>query len=63
MPECRLVGDCCAVPPQQTLRHVDPHEVFPDQQGANFDTDTTQSLVDAVQKALDDKAAAGEGSK
>jgi acyl carrier protein len=34
----------------------------PDQQGANFDTDTTQSLVDAVQKALDDKAAAGEGS-
>ncbi|MES2311184.1 MAG: phosphopantetheine-binding protein [Pseudomonadota bacterium] len=35
---------------------------FPDQQGANFDTDTTQSLVDAVQKALDDKAAAGEGS-
>ena len=36
---------------------------FPDQQGANFDTDTTQSLVDAVQKVLDDKAAAGEGSK
>ena len=36
---------------------------FPDQQGANFDTDATQSLVDAVQKALDDKAAAGEGSK
>ncbi len=36
---------------------------FPDQQGANFDTDTTQSLVDAVQKALDEKAAAGEGSK
>ncbi|WP_027485844.1 phosphopantetheine-binding protein [Rhodanobacter sp. OR87] len=36
---------------------------FPDQQGANFDTDTAQSLVDAVQKALDDKAAAGEGSK
>lgn len=35
---------------------------FPDQQGANFDTDTTQSLVDAVQKALDEKAAAGEGS-
>lgn len=35
---------------------------FPDQQGANFDTDTTQSLVDAVQKALDDKPAAGEGS-
>ncbi len=35
---------------------------FPDQQGANFDTDTTQSLVDAVQKALDDKAATGEGS-
>jgi acyl carrier protein len=36
---------------------------FPDQQGANFDTDTVQSLVDAVQKALDEKAAAGEGSK
>ncbi len=36
---------------------------FPDQQGANFDTDTAQSLVDAVQKALDGKAAAGEGSK
>ncbi|KZC36446.1 MULTISPECIES: acyl carrier protein [Rhodanobacter] len=36
---------------------------FPDQQGANFDTDTAQSLVDAVQKALADKAAAGEGSK
>jgi acyl carrier protein len=35
---------------------------FPDQQGANFDTDTAQSLVDAVQKALDEKAAAGEGS-
>jgi len=35
---------------------------FPEQQGANFDTDTAQSLVDAVQKALDDKAA-GEGSK
>lgn len=34
---------------------------FPEQQGANFDTDTAQSLVDAVQKALDDKAA-GEGS-
>ena len=33
------------------------------EKGANFDTDTTQSLVDAVQKALDDKAAAGEGSK
>lgn len=36
---------------------------FPDQQGANFDTDTVQSLVDAVQKALDEKAAVGEGSK
>ncbi|OOG57408.1 phosphopantetheine-binding protein [Rhodanobacter sp. C03] len=36
---------------------------FPDQQGANFDSDTVQSLVDAVQKALDEKAAAGEGSK
>lgn len=34
---------------------------FPDQQGANFDSDTAQSLVDAVQKALDEKAAAGEG--
>lgn len=36
---------------------------FPDQQGANFDTDTVESLVDAVQKAIDDKAAAGEGTK
>ena len=36
---------------------------FPDQQGANFDTDTAQSLVDAVQKALDEKAAADKGSK
>jgi acyl carrier protein len=36
---------------------------FPDQQGANFDSDTARSLVDAVQKALDEKAAAGEGSK
>jgi acyl carrier protein len=36
---------------------------FPDQQGANFDTDTAQSLADAVQKALDDKAAAGEGAQ
>lgn len=35
---------------------------FPEQQGANFDSDTVQSLVDAVQKELDDKAAAGEGS-
>ena len=35
---------------------------FPEQQGANFDSDTVQSLVDAVRKALDDKAAAGEGS-
>jgi acyl carrier protein len=35
---------------------------FPDQQGANFDKDTAQSLVDAVQTALDGKAA-GEGSK
>lgn len=36
---------------------------FPDQDGANFDSDTAQSLVDAVQQALDAKAAAGEGSK
>ena len=36
---------------------------FPDQQGANFDSDTAQSLVDAVQKAIADKAATGEGSK
>jgi acyl carrier protein len=34
---------------------------FPDQQGANFGTDTAQSLVDAVQKAIDDKAAGSEG--
>lgn len=36
---------------------------FPDQQGANFDTDTAQSLVDAVRQGLADKAAAGDGSK
>lgn len=36
---------------------------FPDQQGANFDTDTAQSLVDAVQKALADKTPTDEGSK
>ena len=35
---------------------------FPDQQGANFDSDTAQSMVDAVQKALDEKAAGGEGN-
>ena len=35
---------------------------FPDQQGANFDRDTAQSLVDAVDKALADKAGAGEGA-
>jgi acyl carrier protein len=35
---------------------------FPEQQGANFDSDTAQSLVDAVQKALDAKAAGGAGS-
>ncbi len=36
---------------------------FPDQQGANFDTDTAQSLVDAVRQGLAAKAAAGEGSQ
>ncbi len=36
---------------------------FPDQQGANFDSDTAQSLVDAVDKALSDKAAEGKGTK
>jgi acyl carrier protein len=36
---------------------------FPDQQGANFDSDSAQNLVDAVEKALADKAAADEGSK
>ncbi|MGS0998679.1 acyl carrier protein [Rhodanobacter lindaniclasticus] len=35
---------------------------FPDQQGANFDRDTAQSLVDAVDKALADRAGAGEGA-
>ena len=35
---------------------------FPDQQGANFDSDTAQSLLDAVQKGLDTKAAGGEGN-
>lgn len=35
---------------------------FPEQQGANFDSDTAQSLVDAVQQALDEKAAS-EGGK
>ena len=41
--------------------HFDIH--FPEQQGANFDSDSAQSLVDAVQKALDDKAAGGEGGQ
>jgi acyl carrier protein len=36
---------------------------FPDQQGANFDSDTAQNLLDAVQKALDEKAVAGEADK
>ena len=36
---------------------------FPEQQGANFDSDTAQSLVDAVQTALDGKAAAAEASE
>ena len=36
---------------------------FPEQQGANFDNDTAQSLVDAVQHALDKKAAASEGGQ
>lgn len=35
---------------------------FPDQQGANFDSDTVQSLLDAVQQGLDAKAATGEGN-
>lgn len=35
---------------------------FPEQQGANFDSDTAQSLVDAVQKALDEKSAEGAGN-
>ncbi len=35
---------------------------FPDQQGANFDSDTAQSLVDAVHKALEQKATSGEGN-
>lgn len=35
---------------------------FPEQQGANFDSDTAQSLVDAVQKALDEKSAEGTGN-
>lgn len=34
---------------------------FPDE-GANFDTDTVQHLIDAVQQALAQKAAAAEGS-
>jgi acyl carrier protein len=36
---------------------------FPEQQGANFDTDTAQSLVTAVQQALDAKAANGAEGK
>jgi acyl carrier protein len=41
--------------------HFDIH--FPEQQGANFDSDTAQSLVDAVQHALDEKATEGEGGQ
>ena len=40
--------------------HFDIH--FPEQQGADFDSDTAQSLVDAVQKALDEKTAGAEGN-
>ena len=36
---------------------------FPEQQGANFDTDTAQSLVDAVQQALAAKTADGAEDK
>ncbi len=36
---------------------------FPDQQGANFDSDTVQNLVDAVDTALDAKQSAGEGAE
>ncbi len=36
---------------------------FPEQQGANFDTDTAQSLVAAVQQALDTKPAEGAEGK
>ncbi|MDO1528785.1 phosphopantetheine-binding protein [Fulvimonas sp. R45] len=35
---------------------------FPEQQGANFDSDTAQDLVDAVRKGLDGKAAGGAGA-
>ncbi|MEO9077770.1 MAG: phosphopantetheine-binding protein, partial [Rhodanobacter sp.] len=35
---------------------------FPEQQGANFDNDTAQSLLDAVQQGLEAKAASGEGN-
>jgi acyl carrier protein len=35
---------------------------FPDQQGANFDSDTVQHLIDAVHQGLAEKASAGEGS-
>jgi acyl carrier protein len=36
---------------------------FPDQQGANFDSDTVQNLVDAVDTALAAKQSAGEGAE
>ena len=36
---------------------------FPEQQGANFDTDTAQSLVAAVQQALDTRPAEGAEDK
>jgi acyl carrier protein len=35
---------------------------FPDQQGANFDSDTAQSLLDAVQKGLEAKTTSDEGN-
>jgi len=34
----------------------------PDRKGANFDRETAQGLVDAVDKALADRAGAGEGA-
>lgn len=35
---------------------------FPEQQGANFDSDTAQSLLDAVRKGLQQKAAGEAGN-
>lgn len=48
----------------ETIFDIEEHfdVTLPEQDNADFNAETVQSLVDAVQKALDDKAAAGNGN-